>query len=281
MNKDLYDVLIIDDDADQAESIKEILEEEKQFNIFIATNKSSALDIFKKNENIYVVLSDVKLGRSFKGEELYGTDLIPEFKKRRNFVKIILLTAYADISTAKQAVKYNAYDYIEKPIIPEILMDSIYKAIEHVNNELKLEDYKHNLEHIIEQKTKEIKRQNEMLNVIADNIPVGVWFINSDNEITFTNKRFHEIVGVRCNTSQCINWDMVFESLPINKVIQNKEAPGEWEGEVIINGEEKYVTIIHCPVSIDKEFVGVVGVIFDDTRRVKMLKSIREIKGMI
>lgn len=63
-----------------------------------------------------VILSDLRL------PDQDGIDLLRWLKDERKQVVVIMMTSYADIHTAVQAIKLGAADYVSKPINPDELL---------------------------------------------------------------------------------------------------------------------------------------------------------------
>ena len=71
-----------------------------------------------------VVVSDVRL------PGISGMELLDEMQKYDSDIPIILITGHGDVSMAVQAIRNNAYDFIEKPFRSERLVDVIRRALE-------------------------------------------------------------------------------------------------------------------------------------------------------
>ena len=71
-----------------------------------------------------VVVSDVRL------PGISGLELLDEMNKYDRDIPLILITGHGDISMAVQAMRDNAYDFIEKPFHSERLVDVIRRALE-------------------------------------------------------------------------------------------------------------------------------------------------------
>ena len=72
-----------------------------------------------------VVLTDLRL------PDEDGLVLLQNVKKTMPETQVILMTGYADINTAVQAMKLGAFDYVAKPIIPDEILKKIQDALEH------------------------------------------------------------------------------------------------------------------------------------------------------
>ncbi len=102
-------ILVVDDERDHADGIVEALEKVPVKAIAVYNGKD-ALEIVR-NQQVDVVVTDLKLGNSFD-----GMTILEEAKKHDNRTEVILITAYATIDTCKQAIRQGAFDYLVKPI---------------------------------------------------------------------------------------------------------------------------------------------------------------------
>ncbi len=75
-----------------------------------------------KEKSFDVVLTDVRM------PEINGIELIGPIKKQSSHTQIILMTSYADITSAIKSIKQGAFDYIPKPINPDELLSLINEA---------------------------------------------------------------------------------------------------------------------------------------------------------
>lgn len=71
-----------------------------------------------------VVISDVRL------PGISGLQLLDELQSRDRDIPVILITGHGDVSMAVQAMRANAYDFIEKPFHSERLIDVVRRALE-------------------------------------------------------------------------------------------------------------------------------------------------------
>jgi len=78
--------------------------------------KSSAFDL---------IVSDLKMPR------IDGLSLIRQLRESGNDTPIIMMTAYATVSTAVEAMRLGAYDYIQKPFEAEALNVLVERTLEH------------------------------------------------------------------------------------------------------------------------------------------------------
>ncbi|QWR78466.1 response regulator [Candidatus Magnetomonas plexicatena] len=115
-------ILVVDDDADLRENLQEALEV-AGFKAKTSSSASEALDA-GYIENFDIVLMDLIM------PGIKGLDAILEFKKQNPKVKIIVITAFATIDSAIEAIKKGADEFISKPFDVEELLVIIRRVIE-------------------------------------------------------------------------------------------------------------------------------------------------------
>ena len=101
-------LLLIDDDAVFATVLARALDA-RGFTVSIANDRTTALALAREKAPQYAVL-DLKLGAE------NGLALIPDLLAVRPELRILLLTGYASIATAVEAIKRGAHDYLAKPV---------------------------------------------------------------------------------------------------------------------------------------------------------------------
>ena len=106
MNKNIFHILVVDDDDRIRELVKQYLEK----NQFLVTTAKDALDAKKKLEIIKfdILILDIKM----PGES--GLSLTKEIKKN-NTTPIILLTAKGEVQDRIEGLELGADDYLGKP----------------------------------------------------------------------------------------------------------------------------------------------------------------------
>ena len=113
MNKNIFHILVVDDDDRIRELVKEYLEE----NHFLVTTAKDALDAKKKIEMVKfdILILDIMM----PGES--GLSLTKEIKKN-NTTPIILLTAKGEAQDRIEGLELGADDYLGKPFEPKELL---------------------------------------------------------------------------------------------------------------------------------------------------------------
>ncbi len=118
-------ILIVDDEILQREILLTILSEEG-YNVHSASCIEEARKII--NESFpEIILTDLKLG-SQDGIEILNN--LPDEPFRP---AVIVITAFGTISSAVNAIKKGAFDYLTKPLDKEVLLVTVRKAEERMN----------------------------------------------------------------------------------------------------------------------------------------------------
>lgn len=118
--------LIVDDEAELRRSVISILQStmpEIEFSIEEASTGKEALDKVK-TQSWDLVLMDVKM------PEMNGLEALAAIKEHDPRTFVVLMTAHSNLHDAVQAIKDGAYDYVEKPVKPELLADIVRKSLE-------------------------------------------------------------------------------------------------------------------------------------------------------
>ena len=117
-----FGVLVVDDEYTVRDSIKEWLEEEG-FSVETAGSGEEALEAMKK-QPFRMMLLDIKMP-GMDGVEVLkkAMDLFPE-------MAVVMMTAYATVETAVEAMKTGAMDYLMKPFDPEDLVSKVIAVYE-------------------------------------------------------------------------------------------------------------------------------------------------------
>jgi DNA-binding NtrC family response regulator len=118
-------ILIIDDEPLQRDILTIILSEEGYL-VYSASNLEEAEKIINESHP-EIILTDLKLGNQ------NGIDILNNLPQEPVSSLVIVITAFGTISSAVEAIKKGAFDYLTKPIDREILLLTIKKAEERIN----------------------------------------------------------------------------------------------------------------------------------------------------
>ena len=105
-------ILIADDQADILSALKLLLKREG-LEVALATSPAGVLDVAAR-EHVDVALVDLNYTRdTTSGEE--GLELVDQLRKQHPELPIVVMTAWATVEVAVQAMRHGANDFLEKP----------------------------------------------------------------------------------------------------------------------------------------------------------------------
>ena len=115
-------VLVVDDDEAIRISLKQVLVKEGHITT-VAENGLLALEQLKRN-HFDLALVDLKM------PGIDGMSLLKEIRNHDPSTDVVIITGFATVETAVEAIKYGAYDYIQKPFSIETIRQVLNKIAE-------------------------------------------------------------------------------------------------------------------------------------------------------
>src|SRR4030042_1766426 len=116
-------ILIVDDDEGLLMSIKAMLVSMCMSEPALVSDSSRVLPLLRECP-FQLVLVDIIM------PHINGMELMKQIREEFPFIECIIITAVDDLSSAVQAMRYGAYDYLVKPLEKEKLIISIRNALE-------------------------------------------------------------------------------------------------------------------------------------------------------
>jgi DNA-binding NtrC family response regulator len=110
-------ILVLDDVHDSVQMVKKILER-KGHVVFGFTDEDEAI-AYVRNHPVDLAILDIKL------RKMTGVEVLEELHMRHPSIKIIMLTGYPTLETAREAVRLGAREYCVKPIEKEELEQKV------------------------------------------------------------------------------------------------------------------------------------------------------------
>src|SRR5690554_3407196 len=104
-------ILLIEDDNAFNTLLTHFLKR-NNYEVLQAFSAKQAFNLLEKHP-ISIILSDLRL------PDQDGISILKELRSSDNQTAFVLMTAYADVQTAVEAMKIGAADYISKPFVPE------------------------------------------------------------------------------------------------------------------------------------------------------------------
>jgi PAS domain S-box-containing protein len=169
-------MLIVDDDESTRKTLQYIFEK-KGFEVLTAQTGKEALSLIQHNL-FNIALLDIKL------PDMEGLDLVTAFKNRHPDMGIIMVTAYASIESAVQALTEGASAYITKPLN----MDAVLSAVQEMLDKQDL---------LIEKKSaqNQLKASEKKYRELVESLQEGLWVTDEKGKTSFVNSSVAEMLG--------------------------------------------------------------------------------------
>ncbi|NIZ05189.1 sigma-54 dependent transcriptional regulator [Pseudoalteromonas sp. HF66] len=114
-------ILVVEDDAGLREALIDTLEM-SGIDCVAADSAEQAMILLKQN-SYSLVVSDVQMGA------MSGLDLLRSIKLNYPELPVLMMTAYATIDDAVEAMRLGAIDYMAKPFAPEVLLNMVSRYL--------------------------------------------------------------------------------------------------------------------------------------------------------
>ncbi len=125
-------ILVIDDELAPRESIRMVLKD--KYDVSTASGAIEGMELITNNA-VDLVVMDIKMPK------MDGITALREIKKKHPYTEVVLLTAYASLETARDAIRFGAFDYLIKPFDKDDVLVVVEKGLKkrRTNKGLKLE----------------------------------------------------------------------------------------------------------------------------------------------
>jgi DNA-binding NtrC family response regulator len=118
-------ILVAEDDTRMRELVMNVLGHSSlDYTLVAAEHGAEALD-YLENHSAAVVVADLKM------PGINGLDLLKFVKERDRMMQVVMVTGYATVESAIDAIKSGAFDYIKKPFDNFELRNTVERAYEH------------------------------------------------------------------------------------------------------------------------------------------------------
>jgi len=158
-------ILLVDDEADVREVLSISLSD-MGYKVFATENGEKALHIFKE-VNPPIVLTDIKM------PGMDGIELLRRVKHENPDTEVVMITGHGDMDLAIKSLKYEATDFITKPINVDALEIALKKVHDKIIMKQKLREYTENLEALVQEKT-DLQDRLSSLGLMIGSISHGI-----------------------------------------------------------------------------------------------------------
>ncbi|GGW63239.1 sigma-54-dependent transcriptional regulator [Alishewanella tabrizica] len=114
-------IMVVEDDAGLREALADTLML-AGYHVVAAASAEDALLHLKKHV-VQLVISDVQMG------SVSGLTLLRTLREHYSKIPVLMMTAYANVQDAVEAIRLGAIDYLAKPFSPEVLVSSVARYV--------------------------------------------------------------------------------------------------------------------------------------------------------
>lgn len=119
----MYSILIVDDEPNYLVVLSELLKDEG-FEVFTAADGFSGLKLVE-DVDLDLVVTDMQM------PGMNGLELLQKVKEKNRDLPVVVITAFAEVEKAVQAMQAGAYSYLAKPFSNDELIITLNKAAQH------------------------------------------------------------------------------------------------------------------------------------------------------
>ena len=230
-------VLIADDEEDIRDLLGLLLED-LGFEVVKAGDGNSALSLFREARPS-IVLTDIKM------PGMDGIQVLKKVKAEDPNVEVIMISGHGDMNLAIASLKYEAADFITKPIDDALLSHALQKAQEKISLKRELRAYTENLENLVREKSAKLQR-------FFDEVPCYVTVQDRDLNIVEANRRFKEDFGFTPGKACFEAYKHRLEPCKECPILQTFEDGQSHQAETVVtacNGEHYNILIWTAPLT--------------------------------
>ncbi len=175
-------ILVVDDEQDIRDGSERILTR-LGFRVLKADQGEKALGLLSKH-TVSMVILDLKM------PGMDGMGALERIMKLDDAILVIVITGYATVETAIQAMKQGAYDFISKPFEPDQLRVVVKRAAE----KIRLVREAEKLDQERQRTLTDLGTEKSRIHTIIDSIPNGMMVTNAKGQVVLLNPSFCQLL---------------------------------------------------------------------------------------
>lgn len=177
--------LLLADDEEDIREVFGIYLADMGYDVSTAENGNEALRIFRE-KNPSIVLTDIKM------PGMDGVELLGKIKQENPDTEVIMITGHGDMDLAIQCLKYEATDFVTKPINDDVLEIALKRAKEKISMRNQIRAHNENLHRLVQE---ELRVTREKYHRLFNESPCYISVQDRKFRITAANRRFREDFG--------------------------------------------------------------------------------------
>lgn len=158
-------ILLVDDEKDIRDVLNLTLTD-MGYEVFEAEDGDAALRVF---QDVWppIVLTDIKM------PNMDGIELLQKIKHENPEAEVVMITGHGDMDLAVKSLKYEATDFITKPINVHVLEIALQRVRDKILTRQQLKEYTESLEKLVREKT-ELQDHLSSLGLMISSISHGI-----------------------------------------------------------------------------------------------------------
>lgn len=178
-------ILVVDDELNIREGSQRILSR-VGFDVLKASTGLEALELLEK-QTIPIILLDLKM------PGMDGMEVLKRIRQSDETILVIVITGFATVETAIEAMKQGAYDFIPKPFEPEQLRIVVNRAADklQLTREAKILELERN------QTLADLDTEKSRIRTVLESLPNGVGVINAKGQVVLMNPAFLHLLDLQ------------------------------------------------------------------------------------
>ena len=278
-------VLIVDDDEGMCRTLNLLLQW-KGYHLATAGTGEAALALARQRF-FNVALVDIRL------PDMTGTDLLAQLKKLHPDLEVLLITGYATLDSAIQALAEGAYRYLTKPLNVDVLLAAIREALEKqrltIKNRELLQEVQQELAE--RQRAEEtLANERNLLRTLIDNLPDFIYVKDTASRFLVANTALARLMGAVTPDELLGKTDADFYPQELAAQFHADDQRIIRSGQPLINREEPlmdlatgkagWLSTSKVPLRDSQgKIVGIVGIGHDVTERKRAEEEIQRRAG--
>ena len=263
----MVSILVVDDEKIIRDGCVKILSKEG-WAIQTASSGEEGLGLMK-NGPFDLLLLDLKM------PGLSGIDVLQQVKGLHPDLLVVVITGYATVESAVEAMKAGAYDFIPKPFTPDQLRIVVHRALEKkaLQREAEL------LRREREKGLREIADEKSKIKTIIHSMADGVLVADHEGHVVLHNPAAVKMLKIRTSPvfgqplEDCLDSGCLVDL--VSKIMQVSKEGSPAVSQEVLMGERALMAHIATVRSDEGEILGVVTVLRD----ISMLKAMDRMKS--
>jgi len=270
MNSNVNKILVVDDERGLREGCRRILDTEG-YSVDLAEDGKQGLNLLQK-DSYDLMLVDLMM------PVMGGLELMDEVKKLNLDIVMVVITGFATIETAVDAMKRGAYDYIPKPFSPDQLLAVVNRGLERK----KLRRQAQQLMEERDRRLLEVANEKSKIHTIVNSIADAIVVINRDHQLVLWNPAAIKMLNLTERLEPGKDINKIIPQHDLIQIINQAVDPGASRyttisEEIELKQPEPRTLMANVSVVRDEnaEMLGVVSILRDITQ----LKEIDRLKS--